>query len=151
MIHRLKRNLMLPLLALGMTFVLTSPAQAQYRQIQQPNGTSASLQITFGSQPRWSTIRGSRVQQVRERERPDYDMFRYGGGYYVYRNNQWYMSRHGRGEFAVIEERNVPMEVSRVPRQHWRNYPGQWNDQSRDPRGGGNGRGNGYGNGHRDR
>ena len=73
---------------------------------------------------------------MRQSERPNYDMFRYGGNYYAYNNNRWYRSNRGNGGYAYINDRDVPREVSRVPRAHWQSYPTGWNDQNRDPRSG---------------
>jgi hypothetical protein len=109
------------------------PSQWQDRQHQGPGGASATLQVNFGTAPRWVGIRGSRVRMIRQGERPDYDLFQYGRSYYAYSNNRWYMSRRWRGQFTAIDDRMVPRELSRVPRQHWRNYPSGWSDQNRDP------------------
>ncbi len=127
------RHLLLPLLALGMTLAMVASAHAQ-SGYPRTGGTSATLQITFGSTPHWTSVRGTRVQQIRQGERPDYDMFRYGGTYYVYSNDQWYSSRRGRGQFRAIDARFVPRELTRVPREHWRNYPSAWGNQYGNPR-----------------
>ena len=79
------------------------------------------------------------------RDRPDYDMFGYGGSYYVYSNDRWYTSRNWRGQFILIQTSSVPAELSRVPRNHWRNYPSQWTnryDNGRNNRGRGHQQGN---------
>ena len=131
---RSKRHLLLPLLALAITCAVVAPARAQYSS----GGTSASLQINFGTAPRWSTIPGTSVREIQMSQRPDYDMYRYGGTYYVYQNDVWYSSRRPQGRFMVINERYVPREFSRVPRNHWRNYPQGWMDRN------GNGRGRGH-------
>ena len=109
------------------------------RNDQGSNGTSGSLQVNFGTTPRWSVIRGTRVNVIRQRDRPDYDMFRYGRNYYVYSNHRWYMSRNWRGRFNAIDDRDVPNELTRVPREVWRNYPTAWQDQNGNSRYGRNG------------
>ena len=76
-------------------------------------------------------------------DRPDYDMFRYGGNYYAYNNNQWYRSRRDRGEFRAIDERLVPRQFTMVPREHWRNYPTAWTDANGNSRYDHRSRGNG--------
>jgi hypothetical protein len=145
--HRL-----LPLLALSAALAMATSAHAQNRhydasRANYPSNTSPSIQVTFGTTPHWSTIRGTHVREIREGQRPDYDMFSYGGNYYVYSNNQWYRSRRPRGQFVVIDERLVPREFVSIPRTHWHNYPSAWADNN-----GNNGRGNhgrgrrGYGN-----
>jgi hypothetical protein len=105
------------------------PSGWQDRRGRQPDGSSASLQISFGSAPRWYGIRGSRVREIRGGQRPDYDMFNFAGSYYVYRDGRWYSSRRGDGEFTHMNDRDVPREISRVPRSHWRNYPSGWSNR----------------------
>jgi hypothetical protein len=61
-------------------------------------------------------------------DRPGYDMFAYGGRYYVYSDGRWYTSRNWRGNFRLINRGAVPRELRRVPRQQWRNYA--WDDDS---------------------
>jgi hypothetical protein len=121
--------LLFPILALCTTLAMTSAAHAQ-------DGASASLQVTFGHSPHWVGVQGTRVREIRTTDRPNYDMFRYGRSYYVYNNNRWYSSRRSNGRFRAIDDRNVPTEISRVPRDHWHNYPSSWQDQNRGPRSG---------------
>jgi hypothetical protein len=115
---------------------LAAAVHAQDRHDQGSNGSSLTMQITFGNTPHWSSIRGTRVREIRDRERPDYDMFRYGGNYYVYNNDRWYMSRAWRGQFMLIDDRNVPYELSMIPRGHWRSYPTVWMDRQHESRSG---------------
>jgi hypothetical protein len=126
MIIRAKTHLLLPLLALGTTLVVAGLVHAQDRYNQPSGGVSASLHVSFGTTPHWMGISGTRVEEIRQAERPNYDMFRYGGSYYAYNNNRWYMSRRESGEFAMIDDRSVPSELSMVPREHWHNYPSGW-------------------------
>ena len=129
-------RVLLPLLTLTLALATATTALAQ---------TSASFQVTFGSTPHWTSVRGTRVQEIRTDERPNYDMFRYGGGYYVYNDNRWYMSRRGRGQFRAIDERRVPSELTQVSKDHWHNYPSSWQDENGNSRYGhnqGRGRGN---------
>jgi hypothetical protein len=109
-----------------------------YDGSQRPGGTSSTFQVTFGSAPHWSPISGTRVEVIPYSERPDYDVFRYGGSYYVYSDNRWYMSTRESGQFTFVEDRAVPSELSTVPREHWRNYPPAWGKN-----GGNNGNGPG--------
>lgn len=112
-------------------------------------GTSATFQVTFGSRPRWSGISGSRVEVIPYSDRPNYDVFRFDDTYYAYNNSQWYSSTRESGQFARIDDRYVPSELSSVPREHWRNYPPAWGNNGGNPasNGNGNGRGNGRGRG----
>jgi hypothetical protein len=141
MSHRTSRYLLLPLLALCLTFAASSAVRAQSHM-------SGNLQINFGSQPSWEPVSGTRVLVMNSPGRPDYDVYRYGGRYYAYNNNQWYYSRNGRGHYSQISERNVPQEFNRIPRQQWQHYPSTWNGNSRNNRHNRNGNGNqGNGNG----
>lgn len=139
LIIRPKTHLLLPLLAMSMALGMAALVHAQDRHYQGSDNTSMTLQVTFGTTPHWMGVPGTRVREIRQAERPDYDMFRYGRNYYAYHNNQWYMSRRWRGEFSAIDDRFVPNELSRVPREHWRNYPSGWSDQNGNPRYGRNG------------
>jgi hypothetical protein len=121
----LRLRLWLPVLALSMTLAFAHSAHAQ---------TDASIQVTFGHSPHWVGVPGTRVREIRSSDRPDYDMFNYGGWYYAYQNNHWYRSHRSRGRFTMVEDRRVPMQISHVPREHWHNYPPNWQDQSSNPR-----------------
>ena len=96
---------------------------------QDQGSTSGVLRITFGSAPRWMNVQGTRVDEISMSERPRYDVFRYGGSYYAYDNNRWYSSSRESGDFTALDERAVPSELSRVPREHWRSYPTTWQNQ----------------------
>jgi len=119
------------------------PTAWQDRNGQGVGGTSATFQVNFGTAPHWAGISGTAVEMVPVAERPNYDVFRYAGTYYVYNGNQWYSSPRESGQFAMIDDRAVPSELSRVPSGHWRNYPAGWGNQN------GNGHSNGHGRGNR--
>jgi len=119
------------------------------RGYQGSGNTSATFQVTFGSAPRWSNISGSRVQVIPYSERPNYDVFRYGGSYYVYNNDLWYSSTRESGQFTRIDDRSVPNELTSVPREHWRHYPPAWGNNGGNPASNGNGRGRGNNDGPR--
>jgi hypothetical protein len=95
---------------------------------------SMSMEVSFGTKPHWTGIHGTHVKEIRQGERPDYDMFHYGSNYYVYNNNRWYTSRQSSGRFTYVEDHSVPSELSKIPRDHWRNYPQGWADQYGSPR-----------------
>jgi hypothetical protein len=120
----------MPLLAMGIMIAVAGSAHAQDRQYQAPGGASATLRITFGSAPHWTGISGTRVEEIPMAERPDHDVFRYGGTYYAYDRDRWYSSRRESGDFTAIDDRDVPRELSTVPREHWRTYPNTWQDQN---------------------
>jgi hypothetical protein len=127
MIHRSKTHLLLPLLALSVALATAGPVKAD---------TDVSLQINLGSRPHWDSVRGTSVREIRRSDRSDYDVFRYGRNYYAYNheNGRWYMSRRDRGRYRLIDDRQVPRELRRIPRDHWRNYPTAWEDRGYDGR-----------------
>ncbi len=94
-----------------------------------------NFRVDLGRSPHWRKVHGTRVEEIRG-TRPDYDAFRYHGSYYVYNNDNWYMSRRPRGEFTRIDQDRVPQDFRRVPREHWHSYPSGWtgNDQDQDHR-----------------
>ena len=122
-----KSSILISLLALSMTLATAAAVRAD---------TRASLQINFGSKPHWVGVPGTSVRVIRQSDRTDYDMFRYGNRYYAYNSadSRWYSSRGYRGQFVMIDDRSVPRDLRRVPRNHWRNYPSSWdrNDGRRD-------------------
>jgi len=132
---RHKIALLTPMLALSMTLMTASLVHAQGGYGQSSNTTlSGSLQVSFGHTPHWMDVSGTRVQEIRQDERPDYDMFRYDNHYYAYNNNRWYMSNQQDGSFNYMDSQSVPVELQKVPREHWRSYPADWQDRNyRDP------------------
>ena len=125
------------------------PASWQDRHDMRPAEAPVTLQVQFGGRTHWTGIRGTRVRELRQSERPNYDIFRYGSNYYVYNHNRWYMSRRSTGQFAVIDDRFVPRDFSNIPREHWRNYPTAWLDENGNPRRGNQGRDRWRGDGYR--
>ena len=114
-----RKTLLISMLALSMSVALAASLHAQ---------VSGSIQIRFGTEPRWVPIGGTRVYIVRD-EAVDYDMFRFNNRYYVYRDDRWYWSNQWRGSFVLVEENAVPEELYQVPREHWRHYPSHWEDR----------------------
>jgi hypothetical protein len=82
--------------------------------------------VTFGSSPRWTGISGTRVATIPLEDRRNYDLFRYDNAYYAYDGNRWFSSSRESGDFVVLVDRDVPSELSRVPRDQWRSYPAAW-------------------------
>jgi hypothetical protein len=50
------------------------------------------------------------------------DLFFYGGFWWSPRGNRWYHSRAYNGPWVVVERRNVPVQVVRVPRDYRSRY-----------------------------
>jgi hypothetical protein len=114
----------LPALALSLSLGLAPAAHAR---------TSVSFNVNLGTTPHWRTVNGTHVDQAYG---PDYDLFRYGGRYYVYNDDRWYYSRRPSGRFTMINDSRVPREFARVSRDRWHHYPDGWmsryGDRSRD-------------------
>lgn len=87
-----------------------------------------TLQVRVANTARWYSIRGTSVMQLRGAQRPDFDLFRLGGEYYAFDNDSWYLSRRATGQYRLINERQVPAEMSWVPRYAWQHYPDRWLD-----------------------
>lgn len=117
---RFMKHTVVAALALGLAFATTARAQ------------DATLQVRFGTRPHWESVHGTRVRVVRDQDRPDYDVFRYGGWYYAYDNDHWYRSRRADGDYRAMDDRNVPRDFHRVPRDQWRNYPSTWQQNDMD-------------------
>jgi hypothetical protein len=79
----------------------------------------------FQESPRWVVVPGTRVYAI-EGVGPDFDVFRYGSYYYVYRGGNWYRARTWNGRYVLVQERTLPAQFNVVPRQHWRAYPPGW-------------------------
>ena len=93
------------------------------RDYRSRDHSSTTFQVTFGNRrPRWSTIPGTRVMMVRQGQRPDYDIFRYGGYYYTCHDGYWYRARGHRGHFRAIDVRHVPRRVFSIPERHWKRH-----------------------------
>lgn len=120
-----KARLTLPMVVSIAAITLASAASAQ---------VSGSIRISFGDNPRWVTVPGTRVDVIGDYNRPDYDMFRYGGRYYVYQNDRWYSSQRMTGDFVIINDDLIPQDITMVPRERWRHYPERWSTY-RDDRG----------------
>ena len=140
-------------MALGLT--LAAPAYAEtrtYFNFQIGIGDAPPPpRIYFRSRPEYVYIPNSSVYVVSTSY--DYDMFRYGGYFYVCDDGFWYRSRSYRGPFRVLDVRYVPRPVFYVPernwKHHWKNMTyANWDDDDRGDRGR---RGRGHKRGHGDR
>jgi hypothetical protein len=134
---RSRMHLLLPSLALSAILATATSARAEYHDEHGSSGPSVSMQISFGTTPRWEAVPDTRVKMIRHGDRTDYDVFQYGGKYYAYNNhndrwyvdnNPWYRFGRWSGHFTLISDRYVPGELRRIPRDHWRNYPMAWQD-----------------------
>ncbi|HTM58118.1 MAG TPA: hypothetical protein VL123_06860 [Candidatus Udaeobacter sp.] len=78
--------------------------------------------IYFRHNPRWVSV-GAGVRMVSEDQRPPYDMFQFGGMFYIYDNGYWYRSSRWSGPFFAVDEGSIPLEIYNVPRDWWHSYP----------------------------
>lgn len=81
---------------------------------------------TFTEAPRWVVIPGTRVYAIQGTSRPDFDVFRHGSYYYVYRGGNWYRAKRWNGRYQPVRDRYLPTQFNVVSREHWRAYPPGW-------------------------
>ena len=79
--------------------------------------------VVFYQRPHMILVPGTPVYVVDYDERPAYDMFRYGGYYWIYDDNYWYRASRYNGPFVYVETRYVPEPIYYVPAREWRSYP----------------------------
>lgn len=114
-------------LALALAPLTASPAAATgMGQILSGKQAPPPPRIVFKSAPHWEAVPGTNVYCVREAERPAYDLFRAGSLFYLFDQGHWYRSNRQERGYTVINERYVPVSISRVPSHHWRSYPQGW-------------------------
>jgi hypothetical protein len=80
----------------------------------------------FVEEPRWVAVPGTRIYTIDGNARPDYDIFRHGSYFYVYRAGKWYRARTWNGRYVAVAERSVPVQFNSLPRERWRAYPPGW-------------------------
>ncbi len=96
--------------------------------------------LVFHEDPECDYVPSTRVYVV---ENPyDYDMFRYGGYYYVCDDGYWFRAHSYRGPFVVVDARHVPRPVYYVPEGRWKHY---WRDERYEHDRGWHGRGHKHG------
>jgi hypothetical protein len=78
--------------------------------------------IAFRTQPQAVTVAQTKVVIVDD-DAFGWDMFRYGGSWYLYSNGFWYRAASYRGPFRCVDVRVVPTVVLRIPPERWRNHP----------------------------
>jgi hypothetical protein len=81
--------------------------------------------VVFESEPQLVVVPGTQVFYLAN---PDYDLYRYGGYYYVNRDGYWYRSRSYRGPFGYVEYGRVPRQIVVVPGNfhHYPVHPSNW-------------------------
>ena len=79
--------------------------------------------MVFRVRPHERFYRGEGVYVVDDPGVGDYDCFRYGGFYWVFRDGYWYRAPDWRGRFVVVHPRYVPAVFYRMPRTTWKHRP----------------------------
>ena len=79
--------------------------------------------FVFRARPHEQFIPDRRVYLVDDPGVGDYDCFRYGGYYWVFRDGYWYRSAGWRRRFVVVHPRYVPTVFYQVPPTHWKHHP----------------------------
>jgi hypothetical protein len=67
--------------------------------------------VYFSDEPRFYMIPETRVYWVQNMSPGSYDLYRYGGNYYMYNDGYWYRSTALRGSYRVVSTRIVPRPV----------------------------------------
>ena len=105
-------------------FLFTSvPARADIDVRIDISNAPPAPHFVFRARPHEQFVRGQRIYVVDDPGVGDYDCFRYGGYYWVFREGYWYRSPSWRGRFVVVHPRYVPTVFYQVPPAHWKHRP----------------------------
>jgi hypothetical protein len=105
-------------------FLFTSvPARADIDVRIDISNAPPAPRIVFRAPPHVQRFPGERVYVVDDPGVGDYDMFRYGGYYWVFREGYWYRSASWRGRFVVVHPRYVPTVFYQLPPTRWKHHP----------------------------
>lgn len=85
-----------------------------------PGGTLYGSAPVVRTHPRWRYNR-DRVYVAVNADR-DYDMYRFGGWYYLNSNGTWYRASHWNGPYAAIAQSSVPEVVFTVTNSNGRDW-----------------------------
>ncbi len=72
--------------------------------------------IVYESEPQVVVVPNTDVYYVQGA--PDYDMYRYGGYWYVVRDGYWYRAPSYRGPFVAIPYERVPHRIIAIPAEY---------------------------------
>ena len=79
--------------------------------------------LIFQARPNERFYPGEGVYIVDDPRAGDYDCFRYGGYYWMFRDGYWYRAPNWRTRFVVINPRYVPAVFYRMPPTRWKHHP----------------------------
>jgi hypothetical protein len=84
--------------------------------------TSPAPRVILSDEPRIVAVGHTKVAVVDDKVF-EWDLFRYGGSWFLYSNGFWYRAASPRGPYRAVDVRVVPTVVLRVPPERWRNHP----------------------------
>jgi hypothetical protein len=105
--------------AIGL-MLIGAPRIASAADVHVSIGIPAPPAVVFHTEPEVTVVPHSRVYYVPSAT--DYDMYRYGGYWYVNRGGYWYRSTAYDGPFAYVEYNRLPHQIVVVP-SHYRHHP----------------------------
>jgi hypothetical protein len=79
--------------------------------------------LVFQARPHERFYPGQGIYVVDDPRMGDYDCFRYGGFYWMFRDGYWYRSPSWRSRFVVIHPRYVPAVFYQMPPTRWKHHP----------------------------
>jgi hypothetical protein len=117
------RSLLLAsLMSLAIAVPASSPASTSLDVRLRVGTAPPPPPVVYREVPRTEMIPNTSVYIVIG-DRHDYDYFRYGVYWYIYRGDHWYRARHYSGPFTVVEAKYVPRAIINVPPRWWRHHP----------------------------
>ena len=92
-------------------------------------GIPAPPVVRFEAEPPVEIIPQTQVYYAPE---PDYDLYRYGGWWYVNRDGYWYRSHNYNGPFGPVVYESVPHAIIAVPGSYHHHpvHPADWHRAS---------------------
>jgi hypothetical protein len=100
-----------------------APARADIDVHISIGGAPPPPHFAFRARPHERYISGRGVYVVDDPGVGDYDCFRQGGYYWIFRDGYWYRSSGWRGRYVVVQPRYVPAVFYRLPPAHWKHRP----------------------------
>ena len=120
------------LTTLALAFALSglSATQAQARvDVHVGISIPAPPVVRFEAEPPVEIVPQTQVYYAPE---PDYDLYRYGGWWYVNRDGYWYRSHNYNGPFGPVVYESVPHAIIAVPGSYHHHpvHPADWHRAS---------------------
>jgi hypothetical protein len=84
--------------------------QWAYRNSRDYRSITGAPVVVFQERPRFVRVPNSNVEYC-VNQRGDYELYRYGGDYYINNNGTWYRSDYLRGPYRVSRSRRMPQPV----------------------------------------